>query len=163
MDNIIKNDTKLLPPITQSLLDNIFQSIVQIEKGEQKVTGFFFKYNGNKFLIIPDKIISREDLNSTIDIYYFEKHNKNNIKLRLDENNRLIHFDSFEKIIFIEILENDSIQENQYLLEETNYKINQKAYLPGYIINNLGESERTIYLGEIENKQFIHTNNLENK
>ena len=104
MSRNIQNDSKLLPPLTESLLENIFQSIVQIEKGEKKVTGFFFKIQLNnkerKFLCIPDKIISKEDLDSTIDIYYFKKHNKNNIKLKLDESNRFIHFDSFEKNYF---------------------------------------------------------------
>ena len=166
MNSNIQNDSNLLPPLTESLLENIFQSIVQIEKGEKKVTGFFFKIQLNnkerKFLCIPDKIISKEDLDSTIDIYYFKKHNKNNIKLKLDESNRFIHFDSFEKIIFIEILENDPIHENQYLFEEKDYNKNQKAYLPGYILNNLGESERAIYIGEVNYGTFSHSNNIEN-
>ena len=144
-------------------------------KKETKIgTGFFIKTNINgkicKCLCTNNHIISQEyvDSNKEFNFYYGKKNNETKKTIKLDSKKRFIAcFKEPKDVCLIEIIKNDNIPEDKYLLPDLNYKHgfntyeNKKFYLAGYPRgNNQFLGERHISSGkikEIKGFQFSHT------
>ena len=132
-------------------------------------TGFFLKMHNNIFLITCYHVISNDLINSKKEIvlYYGKKEKEEKRIIKLDKNLRFIK--SFENpidITLIEIIDEDNIPKNKFLLPDLNYKnayelyLNKFFYLAGYPNNGSLMYERCISSGkiiEIENYEFKHS------
>ena len=161
--------------IPETAADKLYNSIVRIEKENKLATGFFIKieikHNVMNFLVTCDHVIGEKDVNANknISIYYGKKNYENKKIINLEKNKRFIKcFPGPEDVTVIEILENDNIPENKYLMPDLNYLygyeqyINGNFYLAGYPEDLLFKKERHISSGKISkinvNKiNFYHT------
>jgi len=154
------------PPIPERASDKLYNSIVRINfEFEGKIfigTGFFIKLNiKNKirrFLMTCHHVIKEKFImeNISIKLYYGKYYEEENLEIKLNRNKRYIKcFDKPVDITLIEILEEDNIKENKFLLPELNYKngyntyLNNYFYLAGYPQKKQIEIERSISSGKI--------------
>ena len=166
-----------VPPIPERASDKLYNSIVRINvefEGKNFIgTGFFIKLNiKNKirrFLMTCHHIIQEKFIleNIAIKLYYGKYYEEENLAIKLNRNKRFIKcFDKVD-ITLIEILEEDNIKEDKFLLPELNYKngydtyLNNYFYLAGYPQKNQIEIERSISSGKIinilDNSEFEHS------
>jgi len=163
MSRINEADIKLLPIISETTTDALYNSIVRIENQNSIGTGFFLKKQiKNKlkyFLITCHHIITKDDVNSkiSINLYYGKKINEKKKKLILDNNKRFIACFGGEKdVTVIEILKSDEIPEDKYIMADLNYKggynkyKNGKFFLLGYPNDPIYQKEIYISSGEIK-------------
>ena len=162
-NRINENDTKHATSIPESVSDKLYNSIVRIEKANEKGTGFFIKIlirNKLKhFLFTCFHVIKKNDIDSKkqIDLFYGKKNNETKISIILDNKERYIsYFEGEKDVTVIEMIDKDKVPENKYLLAELSYKYgydiykNGKFLLAGYPRDSLYENERHISSGEIK-------------
>ena len=172
-EEINTNNENLIPESASKILYN---SIIKIKINQRMGTGFFMKVKIRnkefKFLITCKDIISKKDLNSVIDIYFGEINNEKNIKIKLDKNERnIIFFGNKIDITLIEILENDKISEDKFLIPDLNYKNGleyykgKTFYLAGYPLDEIYKEERVISSGRIINiiNEIVFSHSLDIK
>ena len=161
-------DESLNITLTESTSNKLYNSITKIQINGNYGTGFFMKIeiNGKEmnFLLAHTQIVSQAQIKSKKDIVLIwgkDDEEKKTIKLDEDIRNIII----FEGITLIEIIPNDGISENKYMLPDLNYKKGyenykkEKVYTIGY---NDNYKERYISLGKItsiKDIEFSHTAN----
>ena len=169
-DNIIKEaDTDHAIHISESASDQLYNTIVRIEKGNSSGTGFFMKVNilgKNKiFFFTCAHVISEDDINSKIamDIYYGKKSEEKKISIKLDKKERFtLSFKGDKDVTVIEVLEKDKIPENKFLLPDLNYRHGYDIYkkgkflLAGYPKDEIYQKERHISSGQIKSIYNIY-------
>lgn len=161
--------TNHAPQIPESAYSKLLNAIVRIEVEAGEGTGFFLKFKRKeKFffsLFTNYHVISQDLVNSckTINVYYGIKSNETKRQIKLDKTERFIKcFEKPKDVTVIEILKNDNIPEDKYLLPDINYKnggfniySNSGFYLAGYPsvddIYNQYEGERHVSSGKIKN------------
>ena len=177
-NHIIKEVDTNGSSIPESASKKIFNSIVKIKINDERGTGFFMKIKIKnkydlKFLLTCNHVISKKHLNLKIDIYYGEINDEKNIKIKLDEKERkIIFFEDPIDATLIEILEQDKISENKYLIPDLNYQNGYKfykekpVYLAGYPFDEIYIEERAISSGRIidiiSEIEFSHSLNTRN-
>ena len=166
--------------ISQSFSEKLYSSIVRINLGQNEkeaisVTGFFIKLILNNktkhFLITCHHAINEKLLekHKTIKLHYGKINDEKNIEIKLDKNKNkreIKYFKNSLDVTLIEILEEDKINEDNYLQPDIDYKKegynsytnnNNYYYLVGYLRNN----ERTVSSGQIteilEKPEFKHS------
>ena len=160
---------------SESSPKKLYNSIVLIkyEKESISTTGFFLKlilFNETRIYLITSyhEIIEKfiQDKQS-IKLYSGQIKEEKNIEIKLDQSKRDIKcLKAPLYVTLIEILKEDKISEDNFLLPDTNYKKegyntyinkNNYYYLPGYTTNN----ERLITRGKItetlEKPEFKHS------
>ena len=161
-------DESLNITLTESTSNKLYNSITKIQINGNYGTGFFMKIeiNGKEmnYLLTHNQIVSQAQIKSKKDIVLiWGKDDEEKKTIQLDEDIRNIII--FEGITLIEIIPNDGISENKYMLPDLNYKkgyeIYKKAkvYTIGY---NDNFKERYISLGKITSIidfEFSHTAN----
>ena len=173
---IDEKDTEHAIFIPESSSEILYNSIVKIVITEINVaTGFFMKVTINKkqyhFLLTCNHVIGNKHISEKINIEIsYGKIWEETIKnIKLDENTRFIK--TFEKpvdLTVIQILENDNIPEEKFLLPDLNYKNgyqfykDKNFYLAGYPYSEGNKRERSISSGKIKaininNIEFIHS------
>jgi len=164
--------------IPESASEKLFNSIVRISynlnKAEKVIgTGFFLrvKINNNvsHFLITCQHVIKENFVKEkkVIKLYYGKAKEEKNFEIELDKGKRNIKcFDTPYDVTLVEILKEDKIGEDKYLVPDFSYKNdynfylnkNNYFYLAGYPQNN----ERSISSGKIikileESEEFEHS------
>ena len=164
--------------IPESASEKLFNSIVRISynlnKAEKVIgTGFFLrvKINNNvsHFLITCQHVIKENFVKEkkVIKLYYGKAKEEKNFEIELDKGKRNIKcFDTPYDVTLVEILKEDKIGEDKYLIPDFSYKNdynfylnkNNYFYLAGYPQNN----ERSISSGKIikileESEEFEHS------
>ena len=161
--------------IPETASNKIFDSIVRIEFDNCIGTGFLVQIKTKlkiiRFLLTCNHVIEQKHVESKtiIKIFYGNKRYEFSKDIILDKDQRFIK--CFEKpidITIIQILNNDDIGYNKYLIPDYNYKkgyniyLNGNFYLGGYpIFKSNYVKERHICSGKIKsiynNYEFIHT------
>ena len=157
-------------PISESVIEKLYNSIVRIKLDNKFATGFFMKFKIKKkemkCLFTCNHVISQNDIDKKIiiKIYYGKKGKEERREIKLDKNIRFIKtFNEDEDVTLIEIIENDNISKDKYLDLDLNYKNgydkyeNKNYYLAGYPRDY---DERCISSGKIIkilDYQFFHT------
>ena len=145
--------------ISETLHNRLYNSIVKIVKSTKKATGFFMKIKLNgivkRFLFTCFHVISDKDIEKeiTINIYYGPKDKESHKSIDLNKSKRFIkaYKRENEDVTLIEIVEEDGISEDKYLMPDLNYSygfeiyINKNFFLAGYPKNH---DERWFYLEE---------------
>ncbi len=168
-----ENDTKHAAYISESATDKMYNSIVRIENGNLVGTGFFMKINlDNKikyFLFTCRHIINDNDIESKkeIRIFHGKKSEEKSKSIKLDKDIRFItSFSKGKDVSIIEVLKEDKIPENKFLIPDLSYKYgyddykNGKFILAGYPNDEIYQKERHISSGEIKeinDFEFNHT------
>ena len=162
ISEICSNDSYLY-----KLLRSICKIIYPNETGKEKGAGFFiklFRDNGPLFCLMTcEHIITNEIIenNKTIEIYYDNQ--KKKIKIELNKNERFIKnfLDLNIDCTIVEILPNDNISEDYFLIPNIDYSNNyddiknKKIYIPQFQIEgNLSYSKGEI--NKIEGYQFSY-------
>ena len=161
-------DESLNITLTESTSNKLYNSITKIQINGNYGTGFFMKIeiNGKEmnYLLTNNQIVSQAQIKSKKDIVLiWGKDDEEKKTIQLDEDIRNIII--FEGITLIEIIPNDGISENKYMLPDLNYKKGyenykkEKVYTIGY---NDNYKERYISLGKItsiKDIEFSHTAN----
>ena len=182
-ERIDESKTNHAPYIPERCVEKLFNSIVRINfifnKKIISGTGFFIKFNlKNKirhFLITCYHVIQERFVNKKMVItFYYGKYNEEeNFKIKLDRNKRFIKcFDKPFDVTLIEILKEDNIKEDKYLIPDLNYKNGYNLYeddyfyLAGYPENNLYSNGRSISSGKLtkilDEPEFEHSLDTEN-
>ena len=131
-------DTKHADPIPESIMKKLYNSIVKIEfidsnKESKRATGFFMRIKTNnkemKSLFTCKHVISENDINNNlvIDLYFGEKNQEKERKIKLDKKQRFIKA-FHEDVILIEIINEDNIYDDKYLTPDLNYEYGYKKY-----------------------------------
>lgn len=163
--------------IPERIIKLLYNSIVNLrfKNSENKyifATGFFLliklKYKLSKFLFTCKHVISEEDIDNKIiiNLYNGEKNKENKIDIKLDKSMRIIK--TFETdVTIIEIIEDDKIPDELFLIPDLNYEYGYKIYLDKYfyMAGYPGESnDRCVSSGQItkiddkdEKNEFVHT------
>ena len=137
MEKIIKDDLDEINIINVNISNNdIYSSIVKIQLEDKIIgDGFLFKINLKgkefKFLFIYNDILLEDINNQKIYIYIGNKAQNNEIKkiIELDENIRYIkRYQKPINVLLIEIIENDKINDNFFLIPDLNFKKNYNFY-----------------------------------
>ena len=131
----VKNSTPNF--MTEEIIKNLSNSIIRIEYNEKISTGFFMKIylqqKQRNFLITCEHCISQENIDSkiTVLIYYKEENNEIKKEIELDNNKRFMKcfIDIGIDITLIEIIPEDNISEDKYLLPDLNYKNGYNQYI----------------------------------
>ena len=182
LENInTKNEcrTNHADPIPENIGKKIYNSIVNIKllnsnKEDINATGFFMiiKINNKeeKCLLTCKHVISNDDINNKIiiNLYYGEKDKEEERKIVLDETKRYIKvFNEDIDVTLIEIVKDDNIPENKYLIADLNYEYgynrydNNNFYLAGYPKNF---DERCLSSGKITKiNDFIFEHQLDTR
>ena len=164
--------------IPESAQDKIYNSIVRIEMNNFFGTGFFIKLNIQnkilKCLITCFHVIKKNEneINESIDIFYGKKNNETKKVIKLDKSLRFVkYFNKPEDSAIIQIIDDDEIPDDKFLLPDLNYKnlegykeyININLLLAGYPDDPEFQKERHISSGKIskiknfEFEHFLHT------
>ena len=139
-------DTQHAQSIPKSVFDKLYNAIIRIEIKNNKATGFFMKTRIKgiqKYFILSNyHVISQSDVDQKKDITIYINETNNEIKkiIKLDKNKRLIKcFDKPKDVTLIEILKEDNINEDKYLIPDLNYKnegfnyyVGKNFFLTGY-------------------------------
>ena len=161
--------------IPESASNKIYNSIVRIELDNCIGTGFLIRIKTKlkiiRFLLTCNHVIEQKHVESKtiIKIFYGSKNYESSKEIKLDKDQRFIK--CFKKpidVTIIQILNNDFIGYNKYLIPDYNYKkgyniyLNGNFYLGGYpIFKSNYVRERHICSGKIKsinnNYEFIHT------
>ena len=130
--------------ITENILKQMKKNIckIQINNGEQTGTGFFcfINYNNKSFkaLITNEHIIDENFINQKKKIKISINDEKEFAIIKLDDINRIIYSNKKYDITIIEIIENDKINDVNYLtIDENIFKENSEIYCEGKTIYNL--------------------------
>ena len=167
-----KTDIKV---ISENSSEKLYNSIVRVNAGlnEKELisgTGFFIKLNlsneTRNYLITCNDIINEKFIadKKAIKIYYRKITEEKNIEIKLDRSKRDIKtYKNSLNLTLIEIIKEDKISEDKFLLPDMNYKQGGYSfytnkdnyyYLSGYTRNN----ERVISSGQItqisKNQEF---------
>jgi len=170
INTLFKNEvnTYHASAIPESHIVRLYNSIVKIVKYDGEATGFFMKIklNGKEMrcLFTCFHVISDEDIQNeiSIEIYYGQKYAESHRIIKLNRYFRFMQAYKDEDVAFIEIVYEDNISENKYLIADLNYKYgyriyqNKNFYLAGYPENH---NERCISSGKIikiNGYKFIH-------
>ena len=150
---LTKEIEKKIPNPTQTLMSDelikkLSNSIMRIEYDEKISTGFFMKIylqqKQRNFLITCEHCFSQENIDSKITalIYYKEENNEIKKEIELDNNKRFMKcfIDIGIDVTLIEIIPEDNISEDKYLLPDLNYKNGYNQYI-----------KRTIFTGGYPN------------
>ena len=120
--------------ISESSSEKLYNSIVRVNAGlnEKELisgTGFFIKLNLNNetrnYLITCNDVINEKFIadKKTIKIYYRKITEEKNIEIKLDKSKRDIKFfKNSLNVTLIEIIKEDKISEDKFLLPDMNYK-----------------------------------------
>ncbi len=139
-------DTQHAQSIPKSLSDKLCDAIVRVEIKSNIATGFFMKARikgiQNYFLLTNYHVISQSDVDQKEDIIIYINESNSELKkiIKLDKNKRLIKcFDKPKDVTLIEILKEDNINEDKYLIPDLNYKnegfkdyVGKNFFLGGY-------------------------------
>ena len=167
-----EKDTEHAFFIPESSSEKLFNSIVKITINDNSIaTGFFMKTKINQkqyhFLLTCNHVITDEHISGmvNIEISYGKLGQETKKHIKLDENERFIKtFGNPADVALIQILENDNIPEEKFLLPDLNYKNgyqfykDKNFYLAGYPFIEGNKRERSISSGKIK---AIKTNNIE--
>ena len=162
--------------IPETISDLLYNSIARIEiKEEKKIsTGFFIRIDINKkkynFLLTCHHSISQENVDSKIIIYIFfgKAKEEKKINIKLDIKKRFIKCLKKYDATIIEILDEDNISDDKYLLPDLNYAygftqyIDNIVYTCGYPNVQTFKGERHLSSGKIkaineDYYRFTHT------
>lgn len=191
--NINEVETNHAVYIPESKTNKIFNSIAKIIVENAMGTGFFMKFKlENKFgirksgyfdgldtiyfLVTCEHIVQKKDVDSKVIIKIcYGKINEEIIKeINLNDNKRFIKcFDSPVDITLIQIIGEDCIPENKFLIPDFSYKnnsgfnyyLNKDFYSAGYPGDKKINGERVICSGkikEVKNFEFAHTLDTKN-
>jgi len=170
---IVKINNPVLMPEAMTL--KLAETIVRIEYKNKISTGFFMKINlkenQQNFLVTCDHCISQNDidLQITVSLFYGNKTQESKKEIKLDNNKRFMK--SFINLgfdaIIIEILSEDEIPEDKYLLPDMNYingydqYIKTEIYTAGYPSVDTYTGEKHFSAGMIkavksDKGKFIH-------
>ena len=154
-ERINESKTNNSIPITERETEKLYKSIVKIiitlsEKEIIEGTGFFIKLNiKNKiryFLMTCYHIIQEKfvDEKKVINLHYVKYNEKKYLEIKLDRNKRFIKcFCEPYGVTMIEILKENNINEDNFLIPDLKYKndynsyLNDYFYLTGYTKNNV--------------------------
>ena len=155
------------PSFPDKYSDKLYNSIARIsisltEKEKMDGTGFFIELNLKNtkryFLmtchhIIPEKIINEEKI---INLHYRELNKEKNLEIKLHRDKRLIKcFEEPFDVTMIEILDEDNIKKDKFLIPDLNYKndyisyLNNNVYSVRYPEKNFNKNETSISYGKI--------------
>ena len=163
-DRVNENDTKHAIHISESISDQLYDSIVRIENENTIGTGFFMKLNLNGkikyFFFTCCHVLTQNDVanKKMIKLFYGKKREEKNFSIKLDNKERfIICFPEEDKdVTVIEILEKDNIPKSKYLVPDSSYKYGYDSYkkgrfiLAGYPSDEIYQKERHISSGEIK-------------
>ena len=162
-DRVNENDTKHAIHISESISDQLYDSIVRIENENTIGTGFFMKLNLNGkikyFLFTCCHVLTQNDVanKKMIKLFYGKKREEKNFSIKLDNKERfIICFPGDKDVTVIEILEKDNIPKSKYLIPDSSYKYGYDIYkkgrfiLAGYPSDEIYQKERHISSGEIK-------------
>ena len=180
--NINEIDTNHAAYITESKTFKIFNSIAKIIAEDRNGTGFFIKlklekinckwkyFNTKYFLVTCQHVVNKKDVDSTqtIKISYGKKNEEIIKEINLNNNKRIIKcFDSPVDITLIQIIGEDCIPEDKFLIPDYRYKndgfnyyLNKDLYLAGYPGDKKINEERVVCSGtikEVKDIEFAHT------
>ena len=156
--------------IPETVYKGLCNSIFRIELSSKRGTGFFMKIKLNgierRFLFTCFHVISDKDIENKIpiNIYYGPKDDESHIIIDLNKYKRFMkaYKTINEDVTLIEIVKEDGISEDKYLIPDLNYSYGYERYkdknffLGGYPKNY---NERCISSGriiEISEYKFIH-------
>ena len=128
--------------------------MTKVKINDENQTGFFIKIHTNdkeKYLLTCGHQISDEKIKSKINIdLYYGKDDSEHKTIKLDSGIRYIK--TFQDITLIEIIQNDGISEDKYLIPDYNYQSGyekykkNKIYFSGFIENY---TKKNAFSGEI--------------
>jgi len=174
------DDDKKTTPSTPALMSDeiikkLSNSIIRIEYDDKISTGFFMKIylkqKQRNFLITCEHCISQKNIDSkiTVLIYYKEENNEIKKEIELNNNKRFMKcfIDIDIDVTIIEIIPEDNIPEDKYLVPDLNYKygyeqyINKEIFIGGYSNKNKNK-EQYYTFGKIlgikdNNGNFFHS------
>ena len=159
-NELIINYAAIIP---ESYSNKLYNSIVKINNNNDNIaTGFFMKLkidnNDLFFLITCNHVISQNyiDQNLPLHIFYGKKNEENKQSIILDKKKRLIiNYTNPIDIILIQIIEEDNIPKDKFLMVDYNYLNGFETYrnkdfcTAGY--PNSFKGERCISFGRILN------------
>ena len=163
-NNSIDSETKNINIYLNQVCKSICKIIIQLENNQIIGVGFLIKLCQKEkpffCLMTNGHLINKEiiESNETIEIYYDFGNIKN--KINLDKNERFIKEYNYLNITIIEIIEEDNINEDYYLLPYLDYNNleDKKIYIPQYPEgNNIINSEGEII--KIDKYKIIHNVN----
>ena len=173
LENLNLDNSTGHEPITEELRSRLYNSIVNIRYIQDNIpisgTGFFLKIKINnqmhKYLITCKHVITDECINNKeeIDLYYGPKDTEQKISMQLNDNLRKIIIPNEIDIILIEIIQDDKIPENKYLIPDSIYEygfnnyIDKNCYLAGYPENLKGRCSASGQIKKIGDEEFVHT------
>ena len=162
-DRVNESDTQHATHISESISDQLYDSIVRIENENLIGTGFFMKLNLNGkikyFLFTCCHVLTQNDVanKKMIKLFYGKKREEKNFSIKLDNKERfIICFPGDKDVTVIEILEKDNIPKSKYLIPDSSYKYGYDIYkngrfiLAGYPSDEIYQKERHISSGEIK-------------
>ena len=125
------------PLVPERISDKLIKTMARIEFDKKIYTGFFMKITINQihhnFLLTCAHCISKNDIDSkiTISIFYGKKDEETEKHIELDNNKRFIKcFEAQDiNVTIIEILPEDKIPEENYLLPDLNYQNGYDKYI----------------------------------
>ena len=139
----------------ETIIGNLFNSIVRIIIKKYEGTGFFMKFTINnkpmKCLFTCHHVIEQQDIENerNIFIFYGKKLNEENRTIKLEKSKRFMKAYKKEDTTLIEILNDDNINEDKYLTPDLNYKSGYIQYANenlNYFINISRKSSRKMYI-----------------
>ena len=156
--------------ISETLHNRLYNSIVKIVKKTLIATGFFMKIKLNgivkRFLFTCFHVISDKDIEKeiTINIYYGPKDKESHKSIDLNKSKRFMkaYNRENEDVTLIEIVEEDGISEDKYLIPDLNYLygferyIDKNFFLAGYPKNHDGRCVSSGRIIDICDYKFIH-------
>ena len=153
--------------IPENIFKKFYHSIVKIVLDSGQATGFFMKIKINdkeiKCLFTCYHVISEEDLENEIiiDIYFGNIEKEHHRALELNNNKRFMRAFREEDVTMIEIIDDDRISSNKYLVPDSNYKDKsiyyfKNLYLGGYPGNHKGRCVSSGRIIGIRENNFYH-------
>ena len=140
--------------VDRDISNKLYNSMTKVKINDENQTGFFIKIHTNTIencLLTCGHQISEEKINSKINIdLYYGKDDREHKTIKLDRGIRYIK--TFQDITLIEIIQDDGISEDKYLIPDYNYQSGygkykkSKIYFSGFIENY---TKKNAYSGEI--------------
>ena len=152
--------------IPENIIKTLYNSIVKIVLHSGQATGFFMKIKINdkeiKCLFTCYHVISEEDLKNEIivDISFGSKKREHHIKFQLNNNKRFMRAFRKEDVTMIEIIDDDRISSDKYLVPNLNcidkYIYFYNLYLGGYPGNHKERCVSSGRITRIRENNFYH-------